>query len=206
MIQTGNLKQFSTNLILNTKLSNSNFESNINASFQYVKVNDFNVINDFWSYGYFKYHQTKRLYPIGMVYGGFAKSFGINSSFLGGAGLGLNIIQKSPQKFLHLNVIAGYMNFDYFTNVRQEGGVMNAFIQGNTRIINERLNLSWEVHLYKAFNNNLAYGIQNQIRIGIPITKWLEIGISNTVNFNETVDLGKQKLNSMTLVGLKILK
>ena len=114
MIQTGNLKQFSTNLILNTKLSNSNFESNINASFQYVKVNDFNVINDFWSYGYFKYHQTKRLYPIGMVYGGFAKSFGINSSFLGGAGLGLNIIQKSPQKFLHLNVIAGYMNFDYF--------------------------------------------------------------------------------------------
>ncbi|MFT5819582.1 MAG: hypothetical protein ACI8ZM_000807 [Crocinitomix sp.] len=205
MVQTGNLKQFGSNLILNARISNSKFEFSTNASYQYVKVNDFNVINDFWSYGIFKYHHRKRVYPLIMTYYGFAKSFGIKYSFLSGLGGGINIVQKSPKNFLHANIIVGYMNFDYSLSQRQSGLVLNTFIQANATMFKEYLNIYWEAHAFRALNDSQSYGIQNQIRLGVPITKWLEIGISNTVNYNQTVDLGKQKLNSMTLAGIKLM-
>ncbi len=201
MLQSGNLNQFGGNIVGKFRVGNKRFDLGLSGNYNHVTVNGFNIINDSWNYSTLKFLQQRRLYPMTMVYYGFGKSFGIRSASVAGVGGGLNISRASPQKYLSLNLVAGYMAFRFEQQMPQEGFVGNLYATGNT-IFKDKLEVNWELHGYYAPIEADAYGISNFLRLMVPLSKELSLTISNQLIYNQRVELGREQLNSITMLGL----
>lgn len=201
--QSGNLNQFGGLVLLNLTLADSTWYGRLAGNYTFAKIEGFTVLNDFWVFTHLKYQHSKRFYPTAMVYSGFAKSFGIESAQLMGVGGGLNIWQKSQSQFLNLNVISGYATFDYRTNATINGWVTNAFISGNTSLFKKKLDLNWELHTY-FLPKDEVHGVQNNLRIGVPITKQLMVSATQQIIYNNHVEPEIERVNTLLFLGLSV--
>jgi len=202
MLQSGNLNQIGGNTHLNAEVYNSKWSFSVSGSYNYVAVQEINVINDLWTYSVLKYAHKKRFYPVTMGYYGFAKSFGIKKSVVAGGGYGLNLIQKEQNFNLQVNLLAGYLNTVFLVNEPLNKPVLLSFIKGNFPLIRNKLSLNWEFHSYNSFQKNDIYGFQNTLRWMIPITTKLNIIVSNFIVYTNTTDVNKKPLNTSNLLGV----
>ncbi len=205
--QTGNLNQFSSNLLTKGTLINSKWYVGVSVNYTYAKIEGYNAVNDFWSSGVIKRNHSKNIYPVGIVYSGFAKSFGIVGAYIGGLGVGGNIIKASTKKLLNINLIGGYSRFNYAQVKNVEGIVANIFISSRTKLFKNKIELNWEFHGYYLPNSNLNIsGTQNSIRISVPIKKTIKLTAMHQHIYNSYVDTEISKINSMLLFGISIQK
>lgn len=205
--QKGNLNQWGGVVLWKGSLANAKWYTAVSASYNYAEVEKFNLVNDFWSNGMVKYQHTRVLYPLAMFYKGFAKSFGIQEAKLGGIGAGINLIQKSPVEYLNVNLIGGYSLFNYTTVPDVRYYVTNIFIASNKELFKGRAAVNWELHaFYIPRPMEKVTGLQNTVRISIPLTKMINFTLTHQYLFNSYVDVHVAKENSMLLVGLMIKK
>lgn len=202
MMQSGNLNQYGGNMVAKLALSNEHIYTGYSLNYNHVTVEEHNIIDDSWNYGLFRYHHKKTLYPLVMGYHGFAKSFGIDRATVLGLGGGLNIFQRSPIKYLRINLIGAHMLFDYQINPTLEGIGVNVFIEGNTTLFKSDLNLNWEFHAYENFELTDFYGLQNSLRLSAPISNGLSVTIGHLAVYSEQVDFERKRFNTTGLVGI----
>ena len=205
--QSGNLNQIGGVAVMKVALMNSKWYTGVSGSYNYVEVEEFNVVNDLWSSGLVKYNHKKMVYPLAMTYVGFAKSFGIDEAYVGGAGVGINIIQKSSVKYLNINVIGGYSTFNYAQVSDVSDWVANVYISSNTNLFKNKAAINWEFHAFYFPKTALDIaGIQNNIRLSLPLTKAIRFTLTHQYLYNSYVDVAISKENSMMLFGLMIKK
>lgn len=203
MFQTGNLEQYGGNAIAKLSLENSKWYGGVSMSYNHVTVHRNNIINDAWSYLVLKRSPLKSFYPLTMVYSGFAKSFGIKRAIVTGIGGGWNIIRKAPKKFLELNIIGGYGDFNYRQTTAVKEALINVFVLGNTTLIKDKINGRLEFHGYYAPWNNTFFGFQQEVVLAFPIYKSWSITASHLMIYSQTVDVGKMQMNTMSLLGIQ---
>ena len=203
MLQSGNLNQVGGNGMALLNATRKQWSGTLSTAYQYVRVEGFTVVNDWWSYALAKRSYTRRVHPIGMAYYGFANSFGINSATVGGAGVGLQLLAASPTKFVRLNTIGGYMHFDYSTAEDATGAVANTFLNASWPVGKHTI-LGWQTHAYwvPAFED--VYGFQNSVQLALPLTKRLNFTVSHLLVYSQRVDAGKEQLNTTLLAGLML--
>ncbi len=204
MLQSGNLNQYGGNLNAQLALSNKRIKMQYALSYNYVTVEEFNIIDDSWNYALFKYDHNKLLYPLVMGYHGFAKSFGIDRASVVGAGAGLNIFNRSQFTYLRVNAMLAHLWFDYDINPTIRGTGVNVFVEGNTSISKLPIHLNWEFHAYQHIEQSNVYGFQNTIRLSIPVSKKLSITISQMLVYSEQVDVDRKRFNTTSLMGLAL--
>ena len=78
--QTGNLNQFVINPEARISLSKNSFSTTLNATYQYLSVEEFTAINDLWIYSEFNWQSHKKVFPLIASYYGFAASYKIDQS------------------------------------------------------------------------------------------------------------------------------
>lgn len=205
--QSGNLNEIGGAAVARVSLMNSKWYTRVSGSYNYVEIEKYTVMNDFWSSGLLKYQHTKRIYPITMVYAGFAKSFGIDEAYVAGVGAGVNIVQKSASQYLNINLIGGYSTFNYVNVTDVNDLVTNIFISSNTTLFKSKAEINWEFHgFYHPTSTIDITGIQNNIRLALPLSKAIKFTLTHQYLYNSYVDVGISKSNSLLLFGLMIKK
>lgn len=204
MLNTGTLSQYGGNAGGSLSVENEQLSNELSLNYAYNSVREINIINDSWNHNTFRLFHHKRIYAVANLYYGFAKSAGINSAWVGGAGLGMHIWKKSQKQFLHLNVTGNYLLFDYTLGEKADGFAYNVMLKGMSPLIKKKLIAFWEFHGFYAPGYKDIYGWQNNLRLAIPISKKIDISITHQLVYNERVNIGKKRLNTMTLLGVSL--
>lgn len=202
MLQTGNLEQFGGNTVASFSVNNTKFYTAGSFSYNYMNVNGFAILNDSWNYMLIRAVPKKVIHPAAMGYYGFAKTFGIEEAFVAGGGIGANLINQSPRKFLQTNLIAGYLTFKYEEGYTEQGSAVNSFIEGNSPLLNNKMEINWKFHGYVSPGSNGIFGFQNNLRLSIPFSKSLSVTISEQMIYNNEVPVFREQFNTMTLFGV----
>ena len=93
--------------------SNSRTEVIVNGTYQFLRVEGFTAISDFWTRALYRFKTGRCLDPIGVLNYGFAKSYRIDHSLVVGAGAGWRIRQKSRRDFIEIQAFGGYLNLEF---------------------------------------------------------------------------------------------
>ena len=200
--QTGNLKQIGGGFIADLNVGNKRFSTLLSLSYDYVEVNGFNVINDSWNSMEYIFKPGARFYPVARLNAGFAKSFGIQYSYVIGAGGGMNITRKSPLNYMRFDIIGGYMDFTFDQAEHLSGDVIDLSVKGNTQLLSGKFNLNWNFKSFLSPSRTERFGFMNILRLELPLTKKLSISTSHTTIYNEQVDIGKVRLNTILMFGI----
>jgi hypothetical protein len=201
-MQTGNLKQFGGQMGASLHLDHRVWFGGLNIRYAYNNVDGFEVLNDSWNFAVIKKNHSNQFYPIGMFYQGFAKSFGVDYAAVSAVGVGWNINRSAEDDYLHMNILGGYMDFDYHEQSGVHGYVLNFYGKGQTALVKEKLNLLWEMHAYHAMDDSDVYGLQNSLQLAWPLSSAFSLTLSREMVYSEKVDFGKKQLNTISMFGV----
>ncbi|WP_281612847.1 DUF481 domain-containing protein [Flammeovirga sp. SubArs3] len=201
--QSGNLNQYSIMPTLRSTLHNSKIYVELDVNYQYIKVEEFEVVNDFWVSGLMQYGHQQKIYPV--VYGlnGFAQSYHIDkSSFLGG-GMGWNVLKQKPNTYLQLHVMAGYLNFQFTETPLHEAFSWSASARARFPI-SKLFQVEWEVLTYQSTKDTDYRGLGNLLVLNFMVNKWLGLNIRHQIYYNHKEVPLTENLNSVAYFGLNV--
>lgn len=200
--QTGNLNQIALNPAASLTILQPRFEFDLRGYYQFLRVNGFTAISDFWSSATYRHEAPHRFFPLIATNYGFAKSYKIDHSLLFGAGFGINLYRSSATSFFRLQFFSGYMNFKF---ENREPHVAVAF--GNAAILaiplQERINISWELHTYHSGKDSQFWGANNQLAIHYRVFKSLSVNLNHSTIFNKKTVENIHKSNTLLLFGIQ---
>ena len=200
--QTGNLDQLVLSPSARLKIGKSSFDTEITATYQFLEVNGFRSINDLWINNVVRIKPTKRVYSFSIVYYGFADSYRIDRSLIGGAGLGINVVQSTLDKYLQVHLYGGYASVDFQQAPSQSSPSFGSFVKAAFPLNSDKLSLLWEFHSYHALNDQDFEGVNNILQIRYALFKGFHLNASHTTIFNNTVNEGIAKTNTLMMFGL----
>jgi len=200
--QTGNLNQLGLIPSAQLLVEASKFSISINSSYQYLKVDGFNPVNDFWNFALFKANPKHTLHPILAANIGFARSYKINKSYTIGIGMGYNLRNKSSKDFVEMGVIAGYMDLEY-ENEKPHKSASFGLLLSTSFPIGENLHISNNLKTYHSSKDHTFWGGSNQIMLHYQLKENLSLNISQDLVFNNQNAGGIEKLNTLMLFGLQ---
>lgn len=200
--QTGNLNQFGFNPSIRLSLGKSSFNAEVAATYQLLEVNGFRSINDFWTTGIVRLNPTQRLYPFAVTYYGFADSYKIERSLVGGAGAGLNVFSKSPRHYFQVHLFGGYSNVEFEEANSQSSPAFGTFLKSELPLFKNLLGLLWELHSYHSLEDDQFVGVNNLLNLRLALPKGFSLNVSHTTIFNNTVNEGIAKINTLMMFGL----
>jgi len=200
MWQTGKTNQIdiAPNLKLRILKNKHYFEQNI--EYQFLKVNDFAVVNDFWSSSLFQVKQNRKFYPFVTLAGGTAKSFLLNHFVLTGAGIGSNIYRKSISEYLQVHTFIGYLDYS-IDNFSHEALSVGSIIRSNISL-SEKVQLNWNFTSYHSTKQSSSWGLQHNAKLNSLISKNLRINLNHRLFYNHQTVNELEKLNTILLFGL----
>ncbi|MBL4708235.1 MAG: DUF481 domain-containing protein [Flavobacteriales bacterium] len=199
-LQTGNLNQFAINPNAKLGISKDKFNTEFQADYQYLNINDFVVKSDFWSSGIYQHRPNRRMYPMAIARYGFSKSYRINQSILSGIGAGVNIRKKSPTDLIQLNAFTGYMNIEFENDIKHisiVGGLLIKMMHS----ISKRIHVLWDLNSYHSSTDNQFWGLYNLVMIQYKIHKNIALNLSYNSTHNNKTIVGMKKTNTLMLFG-----
>ncbi len=200
--QTGNLNQLGLIPNANLQLKREKYSLQIRSKYQYLKVDGFNAINDFWTFSHFKLHPEKKIHPLFVTYYGYAKSYRIAHSFYSGLGLGINLRQKSKMDFIEIGFSTGFMNFQ-FEQRHAHKSTSLGFIFETSYPLGEKLFISNDLKSYHSIQKSAYWGASNQLTLHLQLKKNMDFNISQEIVFNNENAEGIKKLNTLLLFGIQ---
>lgn len=200
--QSGNLNQLGLNPHGKLLLANSHQRSDWQATYQYLTVEGFAIISDFWLSGFHAFQPNKRIHPLAAVFTGFAKSYKITESLVSGVGAEVNIHQASAMNFLRMHLFAGYMHVTFqqelpHTALAIGSGLRSAFPLG------KRLQVIWELDTYHSSKEVAFWGANHRLILLYPIFKGISFNLSHTTIFNNKTFPELKKTNTLMLFGIQ---
>lgn len=200
--QTGNLEQFSILPNATFSLKNEKHLLELRTNYNYIKVGGFNAVNDLWQDVLYQYQPHKRLYLTVHAINGFAQSYRIDYSSLNGVGAGLNLIRNTAKKYLQIQLVGGYLNFD-FEGLPAHSAVGLGSLIRSSFPLGKRITLVWEMSTYHSTQDHDFFGGGNFLQLDLAIAKGLSINIRHQTYYNhQKVEL-TENLNSMMLFGIQ---
>ncbi|MCF6297555.1 MAG: DUF481 domain-containing protein [Flavobacteriaceae bacterium] len=200
MWQTGTTNQFEISPNYNVQLYRKNYFFESVGQYQFLKVNNFAIINDLWSSLLFQYKQEKKFYPFVTASGGTAKSFLLNHFIFTGAGIGSNLYKKSASEYIQIHAFVGYLDFEIATDLHQALSV-GSILRANINLA-KKVQLNCEFRSYHSAKESSYWGLQNTIRLNLQVTKNLGVNLNHRLFYNQQVGGGIEQLNTTLLFGL----
>lgn len=200
--QSGNLNQLAVNPELRLKLASSHWQFSSQASYQYLQVEGFAILNDFWTYSEIAYQPQKRIFPIGSFRYGFARSYQIEQSLHTGLGLAWNIVQKSPKKFVRFSLIGGYLHFAYIGEPSHRSFALGSVIAASFPL-GERLQLRLEGSSYHSLMALNYWGLSQSLGLLADLGKGFSLSINQNLIYNHQVVESIQNTNSLLMLGFQ---
>lgn len=200
--QTGNLDQLGLNPSARLSLQKNAYSVEVSGNYQFLEVNYFRSINDLWINGLLKIKPTERVYPFAIAYYGFADSYRIDESLVAGVGAGINVFEHSLKKFLQVHLHGGYASLDFQEALSQSSPIVGSLIKARVPIDQGKLSLLWEFHSYHSLEDKQFEGVNNILQIRFSVFKGLHLNVSHTTIFNNTVNEGIAKTNTLMMFGL----
>jgi hypothetical protein len=151
----------------------------------------------------FAVFQKKRLYPY--TWGLYEKSNirNITQRWLGGVGIGLNIINTKQHTLSFRNGIASEQTL---FKVKEDNNVIrySARIAGTHWLFNRKISIIHETFIQPAINKSEDLRFRTLWRINVPI--WKHIALTTLIDngYESVVDFGKKKNNFFISYGLNI--
>jgi hypothetical protein len=201
-MQTGNLDQVSIMPNGSFSLENSGFYSEFNASYHYLKVNGFNAINDFWTYGLYQHIPKNLFYPSVHTIVGFAKSFKIDHSIVLGVGSGVNLFKNSKLSYLQAHLYTGYLNFQLEDVSAHKAQFIGSQIRAKLPV-NQLVNIQWGFSSFHSLKETKFWGGDNLLRLQIMLYKNLSINVSHQTYYNNQTATGINNTNTEMLFGFQ---
>jgi len=192
--QTGTLSQQSLNPNLRLFLGNDKLSLESDASYQLLKVGDLKAVNDLWMNGILRVSSDRKFY-------GYADSYRIDHSLVAGAGVGINIINRSPEKFLQAHVYSGHYEVDFIEGISLSSPMVGSFIQANFPLDRSRLSAVWELHTYRSLEQKEFNGAKNTIQIRYHLFKGFNLTVNHSTLYNQTTGDGIAKTNTIMTFG-----
>ncbi len=203
--QTGNLNQLGLNPNARIALSKSNFHTELNVNYQFLRVEGFTAISDFWGNHLLQIQPNRKFYPVLSTLYGFAKSYKINHSFVIGGGIGTHLFKKSPAFFLQINVVVGYLNMEFEGETAYSKPNLGTMLKGVFPIAT-KINMVWELQTYHPGFDTDLWGANNRLLLQYPISKSLSISIIHNIIFNNKTVADIKKTNTLMMFGIQYRK
>lgn len=200
--QTGNLNQLALNPAANLSISQRKFDLDLRGYYQFLRVNGFTAISDFWTSAANRYQPTQRFFPLIAANYGFAKSYKIDHSLLLGTGFGVNLYAPTATSFFRLQFFAGYMNFQFESREPHTTPALGSAAM-LTFPLQERVNISWELHTYYSGKDSQFWGANNQLMIHFKVLKSLSINLNHSTIFNKKTVENIKNTNTLLLFGIQ---
>lgn len=200
--QSGNLNQLAVNPSLRLTLASPQWQLSSQASYQYLQVEGFAILNDFWTYSELAYQPEKRIFPIGSVRYGFARSYQIENSLHTGPGLAWNLIQQSPQKFVRLSLIGGYLHFAYIGEPSHQSFALGSVLAASFPL-GERLQIRLEGSSYHSLMALNYWGLSQSLGLIADLGKGFSLSINQNLIYNHQVVESIQNTNSLLMLGFQ---
>lgn len=201
-MQTGNLSQLGLSPIANGWIGNQTSSLEAQALYQYLKVGGFNAVNDFWTRAVYRYKSDRTVFPVVAAYYGFAKSYKINNSFLGGVGAGVNVYKKSPTNYLQVHFVTGYFDINFDSLVRYRSHTLASIIK-SVFPIDKKVSISWELQTYHPGLSGEYWGGSNMLMLRYKIAKGLSVNLSHRTQYNNKLVPGTKKTNTIMMWGIQ---
>ncbi|UTW63603.1 DUF481 domain-containing protein [bacterium SCSIO 12741] len=198
--QKGNLNQWSVMPNALIRAYKKTFLVELMAKYSYVQVEGITPINDFWTKAIFQYRPTQRLYPVAHSINGFAKSFGIDHSFVNGVGGGVNLI-KNNSSYLQLHALGTYLNLQFSNSSPHSSFALGSLIRARLPI-SKNLSFLWELSTYHSTRQSAFWGGGNEVSLEFKITRRFFALINHQLFYNNIAAEGVEKLNTQTLLEL----
>jgi len=170
------------------------------VEYQYLTVNKFTIIHDFWSNSLFQLKQDKRFFPFITAAGGTARSFLLNRFILTGSGIGSNIYRKSITEYLQLHLFVGYLNYSLLNFAHQAFSV-GSIIRSNISL-SKKVQLNWDFTSYHSTALSSSWGLQNNVKLNFLVGKNLRLNLNHRLFYNQQTIEGITKLNTIFLLGI----
>ncbi len=209
--QSGNLNQVGLSPTALLKVNNSAFDLESRTTYQLLRVNGFTVVNDLWTNTFLRLGSGQRLYPVVVGYYGFADSYDIEQSFIGGAGGGAQLLRSENGASLEVTGFGGWVNVEFTgnpesVNSNNSSMVLGSIIRGNLPLPVVKMKIRWEFHSYHGLRDQQFFGFNNLIQIHYPINKGFQVTANHNTIFNQTVSSGIARTNTLLMFGLTYIK
>lgn len=199
--QTGNVNQLGLNPSLDFGFSRGVSQTLLSANYDFLRINGNQVVSDLWLSGLFKGNSSKKVYTIARAFYGFAKSYRIDQSFMGGLGIGTILRSESGPEFIEFNAFAGYMDIDYDDGANHSAPALGILIKASIPIVKDKLSLSWQLDTYNSMNDVGFWGLSNRTTLVYPLLKRISLNVIHTTIFNNVVSDTIQRTNTLMLFG-----
>ncbi len=203
--QTGNFAQFVINPNAKIVVSKKRTRIEARANYEFLKVNKGSLINDFWSFGMYQYNSNKNVFPMAMVHYGFAQSYAIDHSFVGGVGAGTNIVKKEEHKYFQANVFAGYMNLKYEGSEVHGAPNAGTYIKLKFPLKKNFVHFIVDINGYISLDDMQYRGFNNRVIVNFQVLKNLGINTSHRLVYNHNTISGINETNGNLVFGLNYI-
>ena len=200
--QTGNFAQFVINPNGRIIIEKKRTRIEVQANYEFLKVNQGSLINDFWSYGMYQYHSEKTLSPMAITHYGFAQAYAIDHSLLGGIGIGINVIKKSKSRFLQANIFTGYLNLKYENTPIHSSGSMGSYLRLKFPLKKDLIYATADSHAYVSLKNSDFHSFNSTMILLFQITKDFGINMTYGLVYNNNNPSVISKTNGKLVFGL----
>ena len=201
-LQTGNLSQISLLPNASISIKRSSYFINVNTVYHFIRVNDFDVKNDFWFNGLLQYRPKKRIFPSFHSTIGFAASYLIDYSSLTGAGLGINILNPKNHSFFQAHIFGGYLHFKYQEQSQLASIGLGSLIRANIPI-GKKVNFQWLLSTYQSTKNFNFWGGGNLFQFNFIVSKQLVLNLVHQSYYNNETASTIKNTNTEMLYGFQ---
>lgn len=207
LIQSGNVERVLLPTISNITFSKNKFEVRQTFNYSYGTIGTFNgkikLEDELLARTELAIFQKKRFYPYS--WGLYEKSNirNITERWLGGVGLGFNILNTKQHMLSFRNGIA-YEKTIF--SVRESNDVLrySARVAGSHWLFARKMNISHETYIQPAINKSDDFRFRTVWRINVPIWKHISLTTLIDKGYESVVDFGKKKNNFFMSYGLSI--
>ena len=202
MWQTGNLNQI--NLMPNGTiwLKHTKHYAEVLGTFHYIKVDGFEAKNDLWLYSLYQYSPSNRFFPSANAVTGYAVSYKLDHSIVVGIGGGVNLIKKSPTRYLQFQVYSSYLDFKFVGEDALKSFAFSSLLRANIPMT-KWLTFGWELGSYHSIREAEFWGGGNLYQLIFNLTKNFSVNISHQTYYNHQAATNIEKTNTQMLFGFQ---
>lgn len=200
--QTGNFAQFVINPSGKIIVEKKRTRIEVQANYEFLKVNKGSLINDFWTYGMYQYNSEKTIFPMAMTHYGFAQAYAIDHSLIGGLGIGINAIKKNKHSFLQANIYMGYLNLKYENAPIHKAASMGSYVRLKFPLKKDVIYAMLDSHAYISLKNSDYHSFNSRMILLFQIVKNFGVNMTYSLVYNNNNPSVISKTNGKLVFGL----
>ena len=182
--QTGNFAQFVVNPNARLNLETKKAFIELRSNYELLKVNGGSLINDLWSYGLVQYQQEQTLFPMAIIHYGFSQAYAIDRSWVGGVGVGINLLPTSQSASLQSNFFLGGMDLKYEGARAHTAFSVGSYLKLEIPLKNEAVRCFIDSHTYLSLQNTSYHSLNARAILSFRLLQHLYANVTYRLVYN----------------------